>query len=36
MVLLTEAARAELDPAIPSTPERVSVSGLALVYHALA
>jgi class 3 adenylate cyclase len=36
MVLLTEAARAELDPAIPSTSERVSVSGLALVYHALA
>ena len=36
MVLLTEAARAELDPSVPTTPERVSVSGLALVYHALA
>lgn len=36
MVLLTEAARTALDPAVVTTPERVSISGLALVYHALA
>ena len=34
-VLLTEAARAELDPAVPTVPARVSISGLALVYHVL-
>jgi adenylate cyclase len=34
-ILLTEAARAELDPAIETTPERVSISGLILNYHAL-
>lgn len=35
-VLLTEAARAELDPAVATTPERVSVSGLVLNYFGLA
>jgi len=35
MILLTEAARAELDPAVTTTQERVSVSGLALIYHAV-
>ena len=35
MVLLTEAARAALDPAVPTTPGLVSVSGLALPYHTL-
>jgi adenylate cyclase len=35
MVLLTEAARAELDPAVKTTEERASISGLALVYHVL-
>ena len=34
-VLLTEAARAELDPAVATVPARVSISGLALVYHVL-
>ena len=34
-VLLTEAARAELDPAVTTVPARVSISGLALVYHVL-
>lgn len=34
-ILLTEAARADLDPAIVTTPDRVSISGLALTYHAL-
>jgi len=35
MVLLTDAARAALDPLVETTPERVSISGLALVYHTL-
>jgi adenylate cyclase len=35
-ILLTEAARAELDPAVQTTPERVSISGLVLNYHLLA
>lgn len=35
MVLLTEAARAELDPAVKSVEERASISGLTLVYHVL-
>lgn len=34
-ILLTEAARAELDPSIATTAERVSISGLVLVYHSL-
>ena len=34
-MLLTEAARAELDPAVATVPARVSISGLALVYHVL-
>ncbi|WP_421936589.1 adenylate/guanylate cyclase domain-containing protein [Phenylobacterium sp.] len=34
-ILLTEAARAELDPSIETTVERVSISGLLLVYHAV-
>lgn len=32
-ILLTEAARAELDPAVASSPGRVSISGLVLTYH---
>lgn len=36
MVILTEAARAELDPAVKITEERASISGLALVYHVLS
>ena len=35
-ILLTEAARAELDPAAATTLERVSISGLVLKYHAMA
>jgi len=35
-VLLTEAARAELDAAVTTTPGRVSISGLALTYHTVA
>ena len=35
MVLLTEAARAELDVAVPSVEERASISGLGLTYHVL-
>jgi len=34
-ILLTEAARAELDPAVATTPERVSISGLVLNYHLI-
>ncbi|WP_293901317.1 adenylate/guanylate cyclase domain-containing protein [Phenylobacterium sp.] len=36
MVLLTDAARAELDPAITTIEERASISGLTLVYHAVS
>jgi class 3 adenylate cyclase len=36
MVLLTEAARAELAPAVATIEERASISGLTLVYHALS
>lgn len=35
MILLTEAARAELDPGVTTIEERASISGLALIYHAL-
>lgn len=35
MLLLTEAARAELDPAVTTTEERASISGLTLVYHTV-
>jgi class 3 adenylate cyclase len=35
MVLLTEAARAQLEPAVTSYEERASISGLGLVYHVL-
>lgn len=35
MILLTEAARAHLDAAVPTTPERASISGLALTYHVV-
>lgn len=35
-ILLTEAARAELDASVVTTPERVSVSGLVLNYHLIA
>jgi len=35
MVLLTEAARARLDPAVTSLEERASISGLTLVYHVV-
>ncbi|MBL8771654.1 MAG: adenylate/guanylate cyclase domain-containing protein [Phenylobacterium sp.] len=35
MVLLTDAARRQLDPAVASTEERASISGLALTYHAV-
>jgi class 3 adenylate cyclase len=34
-ILLTESARAELDAAVTTTPERVSISGLVLNYHML-
>jgi adenylate cyclase len=34
-ILLTEAAREALDAAVGTTPERVSVSGLVLAYHAV-
>jgi adenylate cyclase len=34
-ILLTEAARAELDAAVATTPERVSISGLILNYHLI-
>lgn len=34
-ILLTEAARAELDPAVATSLERVSISGLVLAYHAI-
>ena len=34
-VLLTEAARARLDATVSTTEERVSISGLTLVYHKL-
>lgn len=34
-ILLTEAARAELDASVTTTLERVSISGLVLHYHAL-
>jgi class 3 adenylate cyclase len=36
MILLTDAARTELDAAVATTEERASISGLTLVYHALA
>ncbi|RAK64407.1 adenylate/guanylate cyclase domain-containing protein [Phenylobacterium kunshanense] len=36
MILLTEAARRQLDPAVVTLEERASISGLTLVYHALA
>ena len=36
MVLLTDAARSALDPSVPTTEERVSISGLVLTYHGLA
>lgn len=35
MILLTPAARADLDPAMASTEERASISGLVLTYHVL-
>jgi adenylate cyclase len=35
MILLTDAARAELDPAVGTTEERASISGLTLVYHVV-
>jgi len=35
-VLLTQAARAELDPAVATQEERASISGLTLIYHRLA
>lgn len=35
MVLLTEAARADLDLSVQTTPERASLSGLAFTYHVL-
>jgi len=35
VVLLTEAARATLDPAVSTAEQRVSISGLTLVCHAL-
>ncbi len=35
VILLTPAARAELDPLVTSTEERASISGLTLVYHVL-
>src|SRR5690606_37857558 len=35
MVLLTEAARAALDGSVATNEERASISGLALVYHAV-
>ena len=34
-VLLTEAARAALDPAVATAPARASISGLTLLYHAV-
>ena len=36
MILLTEAARRQLDPAVVTLEERASISGLTLIYHALA
>lgn len=36
MILLTDAARTELDAAVATTEERASISGLTLVYHTLA
>jgi adenylate cyclase len=36
MVLLTEAARAELPPEVATTEERASISGLALTYHVVS
>ncbi len=35
MILLTEAARADLNDLVKTTEERASISGLALVYHAV-
>lgn len=35
MILLTEAARAELPETVTTTQERASISGLALTYHAV-
>ena len=35
-ILLTEAARAELDASVATTQERVSISGLVLNYHLIA
>ncbi|WP_068874564.1 MULTISPECIES: adenylate/guanylate cyclase domain-containing protein [unclassified Phenylobacterium] len=35
MILLTEAARAELPEMVKTTQERASISGLALTYHAV-
>jgi adenylate cyclase len=35
MILLTDAARAELPSTVASTEERASISGLTLVYHVL-
>ena len=34
-VLLTQSARAVLDPAVPTSEARASISGLTLVYHRL-
>jgi class 3 adenylate cyclase len=36
MVLMTESARAALDPAVATTAERASISGLVLTYHVLS
>jgi adenylate cyclase len=36
MILLTQAARAELSAEVETVEERASISGLTLVYHALA
>lgn len=36
MILLTENARAGLDPGVATTVQKASISGLALTYHALA
>jgi class 3 adenylate cyclase len=35
MVLLTDAARAELDPGVRTSEERASISGLAFTYHVV-
>jgi adenylate cyclase len=36
MILLTDAARGQLDAAVQTTEERASISGLTLVYHAMS